>query len=148
MPFTVADILKSKSSSMVHSITSTETVQSAAVKMAELGIGGLLVIDNQQVVGIFTERDVVNKLFKNHLNPETVTVGELMTRKLIFASLTTTVKEAMEIFTEQRFRHLPVMDNGRLVGLVSSGDVTKWIITHLQSEVTTLADYIRGENYR
>jgi CBS domain-containing protein len=123
-------------------------VQNATVKMAELSIGGLLVIDHEQVVGIFTERDVVNKLFKNRLNPDNVTVAEVMTRKLIFASLTTTIKEAMEIFTEQRFRHLPVMDNGHLVGLVSSGDVTKWIITNLQSEVTTLADYIRGENYR
>jgi CBS domain-containing protein len=146
MSFTVEQILKNKSN-IIHSVASTETVQNAAIKMAENGIGALLVIDNKQLIGIFTERDIVNKLFKNCLDPCTATVGELMTQNLIFAKPTTTIEEAMATFTQYRFRHLPVIDGNRLLGVVSSGDVTKWLLSNQQQEISYLAEYIRGETY-
>jgi CBS domain-containing protein len=144
MSLTLVNLLKKKTN-IVHSIAPQETVQQAAVKMAELGIGSLLVIDKQQLVGIFTERDVVNKLFKDRLDPNKVTVGELMTKNLVFAKPTTTIEEAMATFTKYRFRHLPVIDGTQLIGMISIGDVMKWIITNQQTELTCLTEYIRGE---
>ena len=147
MAFTLEQVLKSKSNSVVHSIEPTETVQNAAIKMADNGIGALLVIDNQQLVGIFTERDIVNKLFKNCLNPCETAVSELMTQKLIFAKPTTTIAEAMATFTQYRFRHLPVVEGNRLHGVVSIGDVTKWVLVNQEKELIYLTEYIRGETY-
>ncbi|MFN7096628.1 MAG: CBS domain-containing protein [Gammaproteobacteria bacterium] len=144
MSFTLAHILKNKAD-LIHSVASSETVQSAAIKMAEKGIGALLVIDNKRLVGIFTERDIVNKLFVKCLDPCHVTVGELMTRELIFARPTTTIEEAMATFTQYHFRHLPVIDDQRLLGVVSSGDVTKWLLTSKETEIKYLSEYISGE---
>lgn len=146
MSSTLEQILKNKSP-LVHSVASSETVQHAAILMAEKGIGALLVIDKQQVIGIFTERDIVNKLFKNCLNPCKATVGELMTRELIFAKPSTTLEEAMATFVQYRFRHLPVIADNRLIGIISSGDVTKWLLMNQQKELTYLSEYIRGETY-
>lgn len=146
MSITLREILKNKSG-IIHSVAPTETVQNAAIKMAEHGIGALLVIDKQQLVGIFTERDIVNKLFRECLNPCDVTVGELMTKELIFAKPSTTIEEAMATFTQYRFRHLPVIEDKHLLGVISSGDVTKWLLSDKQQEITYLAEYIRGETY-
>ncbi|NNM58796.1 MAG: CBS domain-containing protein [Legionellales bacterium] len=147
MPFTLEQVLKSKTSSVIHSVASSETVQNAAIKMADNGIGALLVIDNQQVVGIFTERDIVNKLFKACLNPCETKVSDLMTRELIFGKLSTTLAEAMATFTQYHFRHLPIIEGNRLHGMVSIGDITKWVLTNQEKELTYLTEYIRGETY-
>ncbi|MBY0544924.1 MAG: CBS domain-containing protein [Gammaproteobacteria bacterium] len=144
MSFTLEQVLRNKSN-VVHCVLPSETVQNAAIKMAEKGIGALLVMEDKKIVGIFTERDIVNKLFKQCLNPCEATVEQLMTRQLTFAKSSTTIEEAMATFTQHRFRHLPVVENEQLLGMVSIGDVTKWLLTKNEQELTYLSQYIRGD---
>lgn len=146
MSLNIAHILKNKSKRILG-ISPHESVQNAAIVMAENGVGALLVLDQQKVVGIFTERDIVNKLFKDKLDPSKTTVSMLMSTKIIYALPTTTIEEAMATFTRYRFRHLPVLDNGRLIGVVSIGDITKWLLEDKQTEIKFLTEYVRGDVY-
>ena len=142
MFMTLGDILRQKSTE-IYMTSPTETVSNAASAMADKGIGALLVIEDKQLRGIVTERDIVNKLLKNHLPPDTTRVSEIMTTQLIFAHPSTTIASAMATFTQHRFRHLPVIENHALLGMVSIGDVTKWLLNNQQEEISYLTDYIR-----
>lgn len=144
MSFTLEQVLRNKSN-IVHCVQPAETVQNAAIAMAEKKIGALLVMENKKIVGIFTERDIVNKLFKQHLNPCDTKVEQLMTHELIYAKPSTTIEEAMATFTQYRFRHLPVVVNEEILGMVSIGDVTKWLLTSNEQELSYLSQYIRGD---
>jgi len=96
--------------------------------MSSAKIGALLVLNGEKLAGIFTERDALNRVLAAGLDPRSTKVSEVMTKDPISVSPSTSVGEAMELVTRRRFRHLPVVDNGKVLALVSSGDLTHWLV--------------------
>jgi len=140
---TVQKLLKIKGK-QVWTISKESTVFNGLKLMAQKQIGSLVVIEGSQVVGIFTERDFSQKVGVERKNPDETLIGEVMTRELITVNLNQTVNECMVLMTENYVRHLPVMADGRLVGIISVGDVVKDIIGELEFHVEQLTKYITG----
>lgn len=141
---TVAAILKHKGN-QVTTVDPTLTVARVLEVLCEHRIGAVLVIDESgQLLGIVSERDIVRCLAANGAGGLDRTAEQLMTRTLQVAHPGTTESEAMAMMTAGRFRHLPVMDRGSLVGLVSIGDVVKSLITQREHEVESLVAYVAG----
>jgi len=134
-------VLKNKGQT-VHSVTPETPVVEAVKKMNQERIGALLVLDQDALVGIFTERDVLTRIVDEKRDPATTLVAQVMTDELVVVKPTTTVEEAMAVVTEKRCRHLPVMENQRLVGLVSSGDLTRWVTRNQEFQIKDLVNYI------
>jgi len=128
----------------VFSVSSETTALEAARKMRRNRVGSLLVIDGKQLKGIFTERDVLNKVVAEALDPAEVPVSEIMTRNVIVIGPKLTVREAMQIVTEKRLRHLPVVQGSRLLGMLSGGDLTRSIVEESESFIETLYEYMHG----
>lgn len=141
---TVAEILKSKTSSLVFAIVPTATVYEALRLMAEQGIGSLLVKDGETIVGIFTERDYARKIALMGRTSAQTRVSDVMTTSVLFVQPSQTSQECMQLMTSKRLRHLPVVDNGQLVGLVSIGDLVKDIISEQKFIIEQLEHYING----
>lgn len=139
----VWQILKVKGN-QVWTISKDSTVLEALNLLVEKQIGSLMVMDGENIAGIFTERDYVRRVGVKGIRPETIRVDEVMTKELIPISLNQSVMECMELMTEKRIRHLPVFEDGRLVGLLSIGDVVKDIIEELQFMLDQLEKYITG----
>jgi CBS domain-containing protein len=139
----VRDILAEKGSN-VFATSPAATVRQAVREMNEHGVGGLLVVAEGTPVGMFTERDVMRRVVDAGLDPETTSVVGVMTRDVVVIRPTATVEEAMAVMTAHRFRHLPVVDEGKLVGLVSIGDVTRRVSLGQAAEIQHLVDYITG----
>ncbi len=139
----VTYILRTKGS-RVWKIPQDATVLEALQIMAEKHIGAVLVMDGKEVAGIFTERDFARKVGLFDTKPSAVKVGEVMSSELITISPNDSVNVCMELMTEKRIRHLPVLDKDHLVGIVSIGDVVKDIIDELQFMVKQLENYITG----
>jgi CBS domain-containing protein len=139
----ITQILRKKGS-RVWKISKDATVLEALQLMAEKQVGSVLIMDRNEVAGIFTERDFARKVGLVEIKPSTVKVGEVMTSKLITISPNNSVNECMELMTEKRIRHLPVLDKDHLVGMVSIGDVVKDMIEELQFMVKQLENYITG----
>ena len=140
---TVADILKSKSNSAVVSVRPEHSVFEALRLMAEKGIGAVLVMAGKDVQGIFTERDYARKLVLQGRASNQTLVRDVMTCNMLCVRPTQTTEECMAIMTENRLRHLPVVDEaGQLFGLVSIGDLVKEIISQQQFEIEQLRHYI------
>ena len=140
----VAQILKGKASRVVHAIGPNDTVYDAVRKMAEHNIGALLVMEGENIVGIVTERDYARKIVLADRSSKDTPVALIMTPQVLCVSPQQTTKECMAIMTENRVRHLPVMDNGRLIGLLSIGDLVKDIISEQQFIIEQLEHYISG----
>lgn len=140
---TVMDVLKSKDNN-VWSITSQETAYKALEIMADKGIGALLVIDEGQLVGVFSERDYARKVILKGKSSKETTVGELMTTPVFFISPDKSIEECMALMTAARSRHMPVMEAGKLVGVVSMGDVVNVIISKQKIEIDDLKNYVTG----
>lgn len=141
---TVTAILKHKGY-RVTSVAPTATIAEVAEALSAHGIGAVLVIDRaDQLLGIVSERDIMRSLAANGARTLEMTAGQLMTRALQIAHPETTVAEAMRMMTAGRFRHLPVMDGDRLVGLISIGDVVKARIMQQDMEVDSLKAYVAG----
>jgi CBS domain-containing protein len=141
---TVAAILKHKGYK-VSSIEPTATVADVVELLSSQRIGAVLVMDRaEQLLGIVSERDIVRCLGANGIRTLEMTAGQLMTRALQVAHPSTTVAEAMQMMTAGRFRHLPVLEHGVLVGLISIGDVVKARIMQQESEVDSLKAYVTG----
>jgi CBS domain-containing protein len=139
----VGRILKRKGS-LVHSITPYNTVYEALEKLAEEDIGALLVMQGTELVGVLSERDYVRKvIIKGRASRDTL-VHEIMSSPPITVSPTTTVDECMRRMTDERCRHLPVVDGDTVVGVVSIGDLVNWIITVQDFTIPQLEDYITG----
>jgi CBS domain-containing protein len=141
---TIAAVLKQKG----HDITAvapTATIAEVVEVLAERRIGAVLVRDAaHQVLGILSERDIVGNLALHGAQTLAMSAGQLMTTALKTAGPETTVARAMEMMTEGRFRHLPVMEHGKLIGLISIGDVVKARIMQQENEVDSLKAYVAG----
>ena len=141
---TIAQILKIKGNN-VSSLAPTATVLEAAQMLGAKRIGAVLVVDSAEgLVGILSERDIVGSLAQHGPKTLDMTVAELMTSEVQVASPRTTVEEAMGMMTQGRFRHVPVVEGGHLVGLVSIGDVVKARISDQEHEVDSLRAYVAG----
>jgi len=141
---TIELVLKSKRESRVLSIEAEESVYKALEKMAEHDVGALLVFSNHRPVGILSERDYARKgILLGHAARET-SVQQIMTSPVVFVSLHNTVDECMSMMTEHRFRHLPVLQGETVVGMISIGDLVKWVISGQAQAIQALEGYITG----
>jgi CBS domain-containing protein len=137
-------LLKNKGRN-VHAVPPETTVLDAVRKMNQERIGALLVMNGDDLVGIFTERDVLTRIVDQGRDPAATRVAEVMTSKPVVVSAAATVNEAMAVISEKRCRHLPVFDEGRLVGLVSAGDLTHWVTRGHEYHIQDLVNYITGK---
>lgn len=129
----------------VYVTSSSQSILAAIKTMQERKVGALLVVDDGKPVGIFTERDVMTRVVACECNPAETTVSEVMTSNLVAVGPDTTVQQAMAIVTEKRVRHLPVMTGDELLGVVSSGDLTHWVVKSQSYEIENLVRYITGQ---
>jgi len=128
----------------VFSIHKDATVFEALEVMGEKGVGSVVVMDGDKMVGIFTERDHARRVGLLNREPGLVRMNEVMSSDIITVNPSQTVRECMQIMTESRVRHLPVYEEGKLVGLVSIGDVVRDLIEELEFFVNQLENYISG----
>ena len=132
----------------VHSASPGLPVSAAVARMHEHNVGALLVLEGDAVVGIFTERDVLYRVVDGGLDPATTLVSGVMTRGPWCVSPTMTVVSAMAEMTARRIRHLPVIEDGSVLGLISSGDLTRWVTTEQREEIRELEQDVRSEGSR
>ena len=147
MLITMLKEIVSKQNRAVQTSQPQDSVYDAVHKMHEHNIGALLVVEDSQLIGIFTERDVLFRVVHAGLNPITTKVSEVMTPEPMSATLSTTIVQAMQIMTQKRIRHLPLVENDRLVGLVSSGDLTRAISSNREDQFDSLIGYAKVMNY-
>lgn len=140
----IAQILRNKPSQAVHAISPDDTVYDAVGRMAEHNIGSLLVMEGARILGIVTERDYARKMVLAGRSSKDTTVAVIMTPQVICVDPRRTTEECMALMTENRVRHLPVLEDGRLIGLVSIGDLVKDIISEQQFIIEQLEHYITG----
>ena len=141
---TVAHILEEKGSN-VYSVAPAASVAEAAKLLTEAGIGALLVLEESgKVCGVLSERDIVQGLAEQGAAALDEPVESLMTRELFSTTPTSTIPSVMELMTSRRVRHLPVMEDGKLKGVISIGDVVKHRIAEAQQEAEALKSYIQG----
>ena len=145
MKTTVAQILASKGSD-VWSVSPDTLLYKALQLMQDKGIGALAVLDqDNKLVGIVSERDYARKVILEGRSSRETFTGEIMTKELYVVKPETTIDECISLMTEKRVRHLPVLEKGKLLGIVSIGDVVKSIIKEQRIEIRTLNDYIMGK---
>jgi len=140
---TVRDILKVKGSD-VWCVEPDATVFAALQRMAEKEVGALVVTDGGQIVGLISERDYARKVILHGRASPTTLVKEIMTSHVVYTHLDQSIEECMALVTEKRIRHLPVMAEGKLVGIISIGDLVKSIIADQQFIIEQLVRYISG----
>ena len=138
----VKDILKDKGLEVI-AIDSTVTVDAAVRKMVERNIGAILVMEEGEFVGMFTERDVL-KCWAEHGPFEKVAIKDVMSRDILVIAPADDLEYVMSVMTTKRVRHLPVIDHGKMVGVISIRDVVKYHIGNLKAEVHYLKDYMFG----
>jgi CBS domain-containing protein len=137
----VAEIFRTKGSG-IWSLPPDVPVYSAIEMMAEKGVGALLVVEDAELIGIISERDYARKVILKGRSSKDTSVRDIMTSPPLTVSSSCAIDEAMRIMTANRIRHLPVLDNGRLRGVVSIGDLVNWIITTQQETIGHLESYI------
>jgi CBS domain-containing protein len=141
----VAQILASKAEQMVQTITPAASVYDAVKLMAEKSIGALLVMDNENIAGIITERDYARKIILLGRSSKETPVRDIMTSPVMYVRPEQSNEECMALMTDNRVRHLPVIDKGKLVGLISIGDLVKDIISEQKFIIDQLEHYIKGD---
>ncbi|MEO8718236.1 MAG: CBS domain-containing protein [Burkholderiales bacterium] len=139
---TVAQILKSKAEQAVHTIAPTASVFEAVKLMAEKNIGALMVREGDNVVGVVTERDYARKVVLMARSSKDTPVRDIMTSKVLYVRPEQTSEDCMSLMTENRMRHLPVLDKGKMIGLVSIGDLVKDVISEQKFVIEQLEQYI------
>jgi IMP dehydrogenase len=138
---TVRNILDRKGRDVVTTVT-TEKVVSAARLMNERGIGGLVVMQGAKLLGIFTERDVMRRVVAEARDPGKTTISEVMSSPVAHCGPDTTLEECRAMMTERRIRHLPVVDNGTLCGIITSGDILAHQIAEQRDTIEYLNAYV------
>ena len=142
---TAANLLKSKAHQAVYTTTPEASVFDAIQLMADKNIGALLVMEAEAVAGIITERDYARKVVIMSRSSKQTPVREIMTSAVMYVRPDQTSEECMVLMTENRLRHLPVMDGGKLLGIISIGDLVKDIIAEQRFTIQQLEHYISGE---
>ena len=140
---TIESVLKLKGR-QVLSVAPGATVYEAIEMMSEKGVGALVVMSENKLAGIISERDYARKVILKDRSSKQTEVREIMTRPVITVRPGDTVEECMRIITEHHIRHLPVMDRDRVVGMISIGDLVNWIITAHEESIEHLNKYIAG----
>jgi CBS domain-containing protein len=140
----IRQILQSKKVNAIYSIPSTATVYEALVLMGDKNIGAVLVIDNDKLSGIFSERDYARKIVLKGRHSDDTIVKDVMTANVITVDLNDGLDHAMQIMSDKHIRHLPVMDGEKLYGIISINDVVSSIINEQKSRIASLENYISG----
>lgn len=143
---TVKQLLQGKEGmgTVVHAISPTASVLDAIKLMAEKGIGALVVLDEGRLAGMISERDYARKIILHGRSSQDTAVHEIMTAKVITVGPDQTVDDCMALMTKHRFRHLPVVDAGKLAGVLSIGDLVKELIADREETIKQLESYIRS----
>jgi CBS domain-containing protein len=144
---TVRNLLEAKGDGTLRVVSANDTVYHALEVMAQFDIGAVLVMDNEHFVGILTERDYARKVILKGHESKTLHVKDIMTSELVTITPEMTADYCMALMTKYKIRHLPVIDGGRLIGLVSIGDVIKQVIAKCESTIADLENYILGTGY-
>jgi CBS domain-containing protein len=142
----VRDLLKVKGD-QVWNVTPDTSVLVALKLMAEKEVGALLVLQNSQIVGIFSERDFARSVAKIGQCASDLDVDSYMTKDVFTVTPDQSIEDCMTLMTQRRFRHLPVLEGTKLVGMISIGDVVKEVIASKESTINTLENYIEGRGY-
>ena len=137
-------LLKEKDAAL-YLISAVSTVDAAVVEMNRHRIGSILVKDGDVVVGIFTERDVLTRIVSPAKDPKTTAVREVMTKDFQFIRADTSIEDAMQLMTDQRVHHLPVFEGSAVIGMISIGDVTRWLLKVNEMEAENLRKYVFSE---
>jgi len=140
---TVKILLRQKGHDVV-SVSPDASAFEAIRLMADKGVGALPVVEEGRLKGMVSERDCARKVMLQGLSPKGTTVHDIMTTKIVVADPEKTVEECMALMTAKRVRHLPIMENGSLTGIISIGDLVKSIIAHQQFVIEQLEKYIYG----
>lgn len=140
----VAQVIKNKAVQSIFTISPNATVLEAIKIMAEKGVGALVVAENETVVGIFSERDYTRKIALMERSSNNTPVSDIMTSKVISVSLNHTVEECLNLMTDRHLRHLPVLDQEKLVGFISIGDLVKAAMDDQRILIEQLQQYISG----
>jgi CBS domain-containing protein len=140
MSATVRDMLRGKSD--IYCVGPRETVYDALRLMADRNIGAVLVRSDEQIDGIFSERDYARKVILLGKSSKETLVSEIMTTRVVSVQPDWTAEQCMALMTEKRIRHLPVMDDGRLIGVISIGDVVRAVVDEQQFTIESLRRYI------
>jgi CBS domain-containing protein len=140
---TVGEILETKGRD-VYSTSGEATVLQAVDEMCRVHVGALLVREQKVPVGVFSERDVMTRVILRRRDPAKTPVADVMTRNVVCIDVDRSIEEAMAIMTEQRCRHLPVVIDEKVVGLVSIGDLVRWVTRDQEYELRMLYDYVEG----
>ena len=140
----VAKILQSKPDATVYTIAPSASVLDALTLMADKGIGALLATEGEAIVGIFTERDYARKIALMGRTSAVTQVKDVMTSAVLFVRPDQSSEQCMQLMSSNRLRHLPVLDNGKLVGMISIGDLIKDIISEQKFIIEQLEQYITG----
>ena len=141
----VAQVLKSKPRQSVEAVAPSTSVFDAVRLMAEKNIGALLVLEGERIAGIVTERDYARKIVLLGRSSRETPVGEIMSSPVMYVRPDQSNEECMALMTDNRLRHLPVVDQGKLVGLISIGDLVKDIISEQKFIIEQLEHYIAGD---
>jgi CBS domain-containing protein len=143
MNTSIATILAGKGRAL-HAVSTSVTVFEAVQKMNQNKVGCVLVMNGDRLAGIFTERDVLTRVITSSLDPHLTPITQAMSANVLTIPPEATVQEVMDIFAEKRCRHLPVVQDGRITGLISIGDVSRWVANAHRAEAESLRQYIAG----
>lgn len=139
----VSEILRGKGGDVLK-IDKSATVFDAITKIVEANVGSILVTEEDKVVGIMSERDYLRKIAIQGRTSRDTTVGEIMSTPLIYVTPETTIEESMAIMTDRRIRHLPVVENDEVIGIISIGDIVKFQSREQSFQIKYLTEYISG----
>lgn len=141
---TVAQVLQDKAEQAIYTIAPHETVLKAITLMAEKGIGALVVTHENSVVGILSERDYTRKVALMQRTSFDTTVNEIMTAKVLTITRSASIEDCLDLMTDKHLRHLPVVENDKLIGLISIGDLVKAAMEDQHKLIEQLQQYISG----